>query len=154
MKQCNVLHAGQWVYIFISLLVKLKPSDNFKKADGQQSQSSNQVHERNGLDEEERMLVPSLREKWAETSLSTHEAQSHSSTSGVGGLETLTSVPHTATISEEHTGGFFAPRTLKGHVQSGFFRSGVIFTSEGEAVPLYRKLPAKTAAGLLHVWWG
>lgn len=51
------------MYIFISLLVKLKPSDNFKKADGQQSQSSNQVHERNGLDEEERMLVPSLREK-------------------------------------------------------------------------------------------
>lgn len=44
-----------------------------------------------------------------------------------GGLETPTQLPHTTAISEEHTGGFFAPRTLKGHVQPGVFRSGVNF---------------------------
>lgn len=57
-------------------------------------------------------------------------------------------VPHTATIAEEHTGGFFAPKTLKGHVQSAFLRSGGNFYIREGGVPLYRKLPAKTAAGM------
>lgn len=119
MKQCNVWDAGQRVYIFISLLVKLKPSDNFKKADGQRSQSSNQYHERNVLDKEERECCPTI-EIEVSRDLLVHVRHKATIPPMVWGIWRHP-LPRTAAISEEHTGGFFAPRTLKGHVQSGFF---------------------------------
>lgn len=146
MKQCNVWDAGQWVYIFIALLVKLKPSDNFKKAYGQQSQSSNQYHERNELDKEERECCPII-EGEVSRDLLVHmwgtKPQFHQWSGGFGDIHFLTQQP----FQRSTQGVSLPPGLWRGTYNQVFLGVELIFTSERKGMPPYKKLPSKTAAG-------